>query len=64
MDTDQVLDLFRRSEDNDAAQKQKGKEGSGPVTQKNALDGLEDLPPEEEYENLDLSSFMGSLGRT
>jgi TATA-binding protein-associated factor len=27
------------------------------------LQGLEDLPPEEEYQGLDLSSFMSSLGR-
>lgn len=64
MDTDLVLDLFRRtSEEEDAAAKKKTKEASGPVSQKNVLDGLEDLPPEEEYQSLDFSSFMGSLGR-
>ncbi|KAH7927090.1 hypothetical protein BV22DRAFT_1193901 [Leucogyrophana mollusca] len=63
MDTDLVLDLFKRTtDDEDAAAKKKAKEASGPVTQKNVLQGLEDLPAEEEYEGLDLSSFMGSLG--
>ncbi|KAJ7118732.1 SNF2 chromatin remodeling protein [Mycena epipterygia] len=65
MDTDLVLDLFRRtSEDEDAAAtKKKAKESSGPVSQKNLLQGLEELPAEDEYQGLDLSSFMGSLGR-
>jgi TATA-binding protein-associated factor len=66
MDTDLVLDLFKRTteeEDAAAAKKKKAKEASGPVTQKNVLQGLEDLPPEEEYQSLDLSSFMSSLGR-
>lgn len=66
MDTDRVLDLFRRtSEDEDAIaeKKRKEKEKEGKIGQKNILDGLEDLPAEEEYENLKLSSFMGSLGR-
>lgn len=69
MDTDLVLDLFRRtSEEEDAAaaaKKKKAKETSdtaGPVSQKNLLQGLEDLPTEDEYESLDLSRFMGSLG--
>lgn len=66
MDTDLVLDLFKRTteeEDAAAAAKKKMKESSGPVTKKNVLQGLEDLPAEEEYQELDLSSFMGSLGR-
>jgi TATA-binding protein-associated factor len=66
MDTDLVLDLFRRTtedEDKAAAAKKKAKEASGPVSQKNVLQGLEDLPPEEEYEGLELSAFMSSLGR-
>lgn len=66
MDTDLVLDLFKRTtEEEDAAiaAKKKAAESSGPVSQKNVLQGLEDLPPEHEYEGLDLSSFMGSLGR-
>ncbi|KAJ7349156.1 SNF2 superfamily chromatin remodeling protein [Mycena albidolilacea] len=66
MDTDLVLDLFRRTseeEDAAAAAKKKAKEASGPVSQKNLLQGLEELPAEDEYQGLDLSSFMGSLGR-
>jgi TATA-binding protein-associated factor len=66
MDTDLVLDLFRRtSEEEDAlaSAKAKAKESSGPVSQKNLLHGLEDLPTEDEYQGLDISSFMGSLGR-
>lgn len=66
MDTDLVLDLFKRtSEEEDAAAARKQKEGEQPsrMARKNILDGLEDLPAEEEYENLNLSSFMGSLGR-
>jgi len=66
MDTDLVLDLFRRtSEEEDAAAALKKKNGKddGPISQKSVLQGLEDLPAEEEYEGLDLSSFMGSIGR-
>ncbi|KAJ6608621.1 hypothetical protein B0H10DRAFT_1920958 [Mycena sp. CBHHK59/15] len=66
MDTDLVLDLFRRTseaEDSAAAAKKKAKESSGPVTQNNLLQGLEELPAEDEYQGLDLSSFMGTLGR-
>ena len=67
MDTDLVLDLFRRTseEEDAAAAKKKTKEvrdTAGPVSQKNLLQGLEDLPAEDEYESLELSSFMGSLG--
>ncbi|KAF8432415.1 SNF2 chromatin remodeling protein [Boletus edulis BED1] len=68
MDTERVLDLFRRtSEEEDAAvaAKKKAKDKkdvAGPASQKNLLHGLEDLPAEDEYGGLDLSSFMGSLG--
>lgn len=65
MDTDQVLDLFRRTteeEDAAAAAAKKAKESNKPMTQKSILAALEDMP-EEEYEGLDLSSFMSSLGR-
>jgi len=63
MDTDLVLDLFRRtSEEEDAAvAANKAKQTSGPISQKNLLLGLEDLP-EDEYEGLDLTAFLGSLG--
>lgn len=65
METDQVLDLFKRTtedEDAAAAAKKAKAAASKPVTQKNLLAALEDLP-EDEYEGLDLSSFMTSLGR-
>jgi TATA-binding protein-associated factor len=66
MDTDLVLDLFRRTSEEEnaiASAKLKDKESSGPASQKNVLQGLEDLPAEDEYEGLDLTSFMSSLGR-
>ena len=67
MDTDLVLDLFKRTteeEDAAAAAKKKDKDSGGaPPGQRNVLRGLEDLPPEEEYQELDLKSFMGSIGR-
>ena len=66
MDTDLVLDLFERTteeEDAAAAKRRKEREKSGKLSQKNILDGLEDLPTEEEYDSLKLSNFMGSLGR-
>ncbi|KAG9004846.1 TATA-binding protein-associated factor mot1 [Tulasnella sp. JGI-2019a] len=65
MDTDLVLDLFRRTtEDEDAKNKRKQKDlENKPGSQKNVLDGLEDLPAEEEYDSLDLGSFLGSLNK-
>ena len=58
MDTDLVLDLFKRTteeEDAAAAAKKKDKDSGGaPPGQRNVLRGLEDLPPEEEYQELDL----------
>lgn len=66
MDTDLVLDLFKRTSEEDdarAAAKKKAKEAAQPVTTKNVLQGLDELPPEDEYESLDLSNFMSSLRR-
>lgn len=66
MDTDLVLDLFKRTteeEDALAAAKKKAKDNNGPVSQKNLLSGLEDLPTEDEYEGLDMSSFLSTLGK-
>lgn len=64
MDTDLVLDLFKRTtEEEDAAAKKKKKAlDKQPVTTKNVLEGLDDLPPEDEY-NFDLNSFLGTLGK-
>jgi len=64
MDKDLVLDLFKRTteeEDEAAKKKRKDIDGDKPVTQKNLLEGLEDLPNEDEYQSLDLSTFLGSL---
>jgi TATA-binding protein-associated factor len=65
MDTDLVLDLFRHtSAEEDATGKKRDinqQAAAGP--HKNVLNGLEDLPAEEEYQELDLSSFMTSIGR-
>jgi len=64
METDLVLDLFRRTtEEEEGAAKAKAKEQKKSISPKNVLQGLEDLPTEEEYEGLDLSRFMVSLGR-
>lgn len=66
MDTDRVLDLFKRTTEDEeaaAAKKRKSDKPVGPGANKNVLEGLEDLPAEEEYEGLSLSSFMGSLKR-
>lgn len=65
MDTDLVLELFKRTstEEDMAKASKKEKDTSGAFGQRSILRGLEDLPPEEEYQGLDLPSFMGSLGR-
>lgn len=63
MDTDLVLDLFRHTsvEEDGPSTKKDNDATAGP--HKNILGGLEDLPAEEEYQDLDLSSFMTSIGR-
>ena len=70
MDTDLVLDLFKHTTEEDdarAAKKRsdKGRGGAGApgVPGKHVLECLEDLPTEEEYEGLTLSSYMSSLKR-
>jgi len=65
MDTNLVLDLFRHTiEDEEAATvERKKKDSDRPVSQKELLAGLEDLPAEDEYQGLNLSSFLGSIGR-
>ena len=64
MDTDLVLDLFRRTtEEEDVAAASRKEKEAGTVGPKNVLRGLEDLPPEDEYSGLDLSSFMSALSR-
>ena len=62
MDTDLVLDLFRRTtEDEDSVGSPKKDKDVAAIGQKNILRGLDDLPPEDEYQGLDLSTFLGSL---
>ncbi|CAE6462717.1 unnamed protein product [Rhizoctonia solani] len=67
MDTDQVLDLFKRTtEEEDAAAAAKKREekraaAGGTVSQKHILEGLEDLPGEDEYSSLGLDNFMDSI---
>jgi len=66
MDTDLVLDLFRHTtteeEGRPSTKKDSDQQGTaGP--HKNILSGLEDLSTEEEYQDLDLSSYMGTIGR-
>lgn len=64
MGTDLVLDLFRHTtEEHNAVGAGKKKDSTGTVSQKSLLEGLEELPAEDEYEGLELSSFMGSIGR-
>lgn len=63
MDTDLVLDLFRRTTDDESGSKKKKAESSAPASQKNVLEGLEDLPPDTEYDSLDLASFMGTIAK-
>jgi TATA-binding protein-associated factor len=65
MDTDQILDLFTVSsgQDDEAEAKKKAKETGGPVSQRNLLEGLEDLPAEGEYADLDAAKFAASLSK-
>jgi len=70
MDTDLVLDLFKHTteeEDARAAKKRADKSRSGVAAavpgKSNILDGIEDLPAEEEYEALNFSNYMSSLAR-
>jgi TATA-binding protein-associated factor len=65
MDTDLVLDLFRHTtteEEGPSTKKDSDQQGTA-SPHKNILSGLEDLPTEEEYHDLDLSSYMSSIGR-
>lgn len=66
MDTDLVLDLFRHTtteEEGPGTKKRDGDQQGTAGPHKNILSGLEDLPTEEEYQDLDLSSYMSSIGR-
>ena len=66
MDTGFVLDLFKRTTDEEdarvAGKRGEKKEGGGPFNSKRVLQGIGDLHSEEEYQGLDLAHFMESLG--
>ena len=66
MDTGFVLDLFKRTTDEEgtrvAGKRRDKKEGAGPFNSKKVLQDIGDLHPEEEYQGLDLAHFMESLG--
>lgn len=71
LSTDQILDLFSISSIDDfpgshqAQSDQANSSGhagmDGQVVKRNVLDGLEDLPPENEYDSLDPTKFLSSL---
>ncbi|KNE89981.1 hypothetical protein PSTG_16566 [Puccinia striiformis f. sp. tritici PST-78] len=69
LNTDEILDLFNISSIDgssaDPSQSNPSNSGyngmEGQVGKKNVLDGLEDLPPESEYESLDPAKFLSSL---
>jgi TATA-binding protein-associated factor len=64
MDTNLILDLFKHTTEEEAvAAEWRKKESDRPLSQKELLAGLEDLPAEDEYQGLDLGSFLGSIGR-
>lgn len=66
MDTGFVLDLFKRTTDEEDARiagkrREKRGEGAGPFNSKKILQDVGDLYPEEEYQGLDLAHFMETL---
>jgi TATA-binding protein-associated factor len=66
MDTGFVLDLFKRTTDEEegraVGKRREKKESAGPLNSKRVLQGIGDLHSEEEYQGLDLAQFMESLG--
>jgi TATA-binding protein-associated factor len=66
MDTGFVLDLFKRTTDEEEARavgkRREKREGAGPLNSGKILQDIGDLYPEEEYQGLDLAHFMESLG--
>ena len=61
MDTGQVLDLFSVStgaEQSTEDKEKQAKKSDKPIMQKNVLEGLEDLPPENEYELVTLLHYI------
>ncbi|KAF9792249.1 SNF2 chromatin remodeling protein [Thelephora terrestris] len=64
MDTGFVLDLFKRTTEEEEARAagKKRKEGAGPLNSKKVLQDVGDLHTGDEYQGLDLANFMESLG--
>ena len=66
MDTGFVLDLFKRTTDEEDARaggkRREKKDSAGPLNSKRILQGIGGLQSEEEYQGLDLAHFMESLG--
>ncbi|KAL7421578.1 TATA-binding protein-associated factor mot1 [Cryptotrichosporon argae] len=59
MNTGEVLDLFQVSAE--PATQKPSKAASGPASTSTVLEGLEDLPPESEYEDLALDYFLRKM---
>nr|XP_019011335.1 TATA-binding protein-associated factor [Kwoniella pini CBS 10737]OCF50116.1 TATA-binding protein-associated factor [Kwoniella pini CBS 10737] len=60
MNTGEVLDLFKVSAEGEPV-KSKTANNSGPTSMSKMLEGLDDLPPEEEYAELSLDNFMSKV---
>ncbi|WRT68269.1 uncharacterized protein IL334_005245 [Kwoniella shivajii] len=60
MNTGEVLDLFTVSAEGEKP-KPKNTNNNGPSSMSKMLEGLDDLPPEEEYAELSLDNFMSKV---
>ncbi|WWC90834.1 uncharacterized protein L201_005771 [Kwoniella dendrophila CBS 6074] len=60
MNTGEVLDLFKVSAEGEPV-KPKTSTSSGPTSMSKMLEGLDDLPPEEEYAELSLDNFLSKV---
>ncbi|WWC63144.1 uncharacterized protein I303_105744 [Kwoniella dejecticola CBS 10117] len=60
MNTGEVLDLFKVSAEGEPA-KPKTSSSTGPTSMSKMLEGLDDLPPEEEYAELSLDNFLSKV---
>ncbi|ORY35400.1 putative helicase [Naematelia encephala] len=60
MNTGEVLDLFKVSSEGDTSKTTKTK-STGPMSASKILEGLDELPPEDEYAELSLERFMSKV---
>ncbi|KAK6910607.1 hypothetical protein I203_104639 [Kwoniella mangroviensis CBS 8507] len=60
MNTGEVLDLFKVSAESEPA-KPKISTSNGPTSMSKMLEGLDDLPPEDEYAELSLDNFLSKV---